>query len=144
MDDLGQRALALSSDLIGIDSANPTLVPGAVGEHHTARFIRDRLAGAGFVTWLIGSVDRPSLMATYEGGTGPSVVLNGHLDTVGVDGMPGAFEPRVIASRLHWSPMRRTAASGARPPWRRSASRSSRLTNGYGRCPRIQPQGMVL
>lgn len=101
VDDLGERALALSCNLIGIDSVNPTLVPGSAGEHRIARFVRDRLDSAGFVTRLIGPDDRPSLIATYEGGTGPSVVLNGHLDTVGVDGMPGAFEPRIEGDRLY-------------------------------------------
>ena len=46
--------------------------------------------------------DRVSLVAVPStGGDGPTVVLNGHLDTVGVAGMPDPFVPRVEGDRLY-------------------------------------------
>ena len=48
-----------------------------------------------------GRADRPSLVAGPPGPpTWPTVVLNGHLDTVGVAGMPAPFTPRVDGDRL--------------------------------------------
>lgn len=44
---------------------------------------------------------RPSLIAVPRATTpGPTVVLNGHLDTVGVSGMEAPFAPRVDGDRL--------------------------------------------
>lgn len=101
MEDLGTRTLRLTGDLIGIDSVNPTLVPGAAGEAQIVAFLHDRLIGAGFEARVIGPAARPSLIATYDGGAGPSVVLNGHLDTVGVQGMLSPFRPRIDGDRLY-------------------------------------------
>lgn len=45
---------------------------------------------------------RPSVIGRRSGaGTGRSLMLNGHLDTVGVEGMEAPFEPRVEDGRLH-------------------------------------------
>ena len=46
--------------------------------------------------------ERPSIIARRRGrGGGRSLLLNGHLDTVGVAGMNAPFEPRVESGRLH-------------------------------------------
>ena len=59
---------------------------------------------SGFATHVIeaaGHDDRPSLVAIGPAGPpGPTVVLNGHLDTVGVEGMPDPFTPTVDGGRL--------------------------------------------
>ena len=103
-DDLGARAVALTAELVAIDSVNPGLVPGAAGEAAIVDHLRNRLQRTGFTTHVIdgtGHDDRPSLVAIGPAGTpGPTVVLNGHLDTVGVDGMADPFTPAVDASRL--------------------------------------------
>ncbi len=45
---------------------------------------------------------RPSVIGRRRGaGGGRSLMLNGHLDTVGVEGMERPFEPRVEDGRLH-------------------------------------------
>jgi len=101
---VGTAAVALAADLIGIDSVNPGLAPGAAGERQIVDHLRSRLDRAGFATTVVpaaGDADRPSLVAVPPGpGAGPTVLLNGHLDTVGVAGMVEPFTPRVEGDRL--------------------------------------------
>ena len=82
-------ARALARALVRIDSRNPTLVAGAPGERTCAHFLRDVLHAWGFHTDLQdASIGRPNLIArigTPRGGR--SLMFNGHLDVVGVDGM---------------------------------------------------------
>ncbi|GAA2394478.1 M20 family metallopeptidase [Dactylosporangium salmoneum] len=98
------EALALLSDLVRIDSVNPGLVPGAAGEADIVEHLRSRLHGSGFVTTVVpapGHANRPSLVAVPPGpAEWPTLVLNGHLDTVGVAGMPEPFVPRLDGDRL--------------------------------------------
>ncbi len=104
MREVEAEAGALLSDLVRIDSVNPGLVAGSAGEANIVEHLRSRLEGAGFATTVIparGRADRPSLVAVPPGHTGrPVVVLNGHLDTVGVTGMPDPFTPRLDGDRL--------------------------------------------
>jgi acetylornithine deacetylase len=105
MQDPATEAVALLAELVGIDSVNPGLVPGAAGEADIVEHLGARLRAAGFGTTVLrppGHPDRPSLVAVPPGPpAGPTVVLNGHLDTVGVTGMPEPFTPRVDGDRLH-------------------------------------------
>src|SRR5689334_10877348 len=98
------EALALLSDLVRIDSVNPGLVPAAAGEAEIVEHLRSRLHGAGFATTVVpapGQPNRPSLVAVPPGpAEWPTLVLNGHLDTVGVTGMPEPFTPRLDGDRL--------------------------------------------
>ncbi len=99
----GDEAVRLAADLIGIDSINPTLVPGAAGESQIVQFLAHRLASRGFDTQVVhpdGMPDRPSLIASATFGPGPVVVLNGHVDTVGVEGMEDPFTARIEGDRL--------------------------------------------
>ncbi|HEU4330072.1 MAG TPA: M20/M25/M40 family metallo-hydrolase [Lapillicoccus sp.] len=104
MGNLGAAAVALTAELVGIDSVNPGLVPGAAGEAAIVQLLLQRLERAGFETHVIEANDgpgRPSLVAAApDRGSGPTVVLNGHLDTVGVDGMPDPFTPRYDGDRM--------------------------------------------
>ncbi|WP_252974154.1 M20 family metallopeptidase [Janibacter melonis] len=104
MTDPGTAAVALLEQLVAVDSVNPGLVPGAAGEGRVVAHLRDRLAAAGLLTTVVpapGLDDRPSLLAMPRGGADlPTVVLNGHLDTVGVSGMDAPFEARVEGDRL--------------------------------------------
>lgn len=99
---LGDAAVALTTDLVRQDSVNPGLVPGAAGEHGVAVRLADRLDAAGFAVTLVDVPGRPgrtSLVAVH--GDGPRcVVLDGHLDTVGVEGMADPFSGRVVDGRL--------------------------------------------
>ncbi|WP_327000911.1 M20/M25/M40 family metallo-hydrolase [Dactylosporangium sp. NBC_01737] len=104
MRDVGAEAVRLLSDLVRIDSVNPGLVAGAAGEAEIVGYLGSRLRGSGFVTTVVpaaGHADRPSLVAVPPGpAEWPALVLNGHLDTVGVAGMPEPFAPRVDGDRL--------------------------------------------
>lgn len=97
--------MALAVELVATDSVNPGLVPGAAGERSLVDLLAARLGSAGFVTTEVAADlpgDRPSLVAAAPPLPGaPTVVLCGHLDTVGVSGMDSPFEGRVEDDRLH-------------------------------------------
>jgi acetylornithine deacetylase len=90
-------------DLVRIDSVNPSLVPGGAGESQVAAYVADTLKALGMtVTTLEGTPGRPSVIGRLAGsGGGRSLMLNAHLDTVGIDGMVDALAPVIRAGRLH-------------------------------------------
>ncbi len=85
--------LALLHDLVAIDSVNPSLVPGAAGEQAIARRIAAALCAMGLrVDVREVAPGRPNVVGVLEGRTpGRSLMLCGHLDTVGVAGMAAPF-----------------------------------------------------
>jgi len=91
------------ADLVRINSVNPSLVPGAPGEGEAARYVARCLAQIGAeVRTLEATAGRPSVVGTLCGtGGGRSLMLNAHLDTVGLDGMPDALTPRIRNGRLY-------------------------------------------
>ncbi|WP_241981138.1 M20/M25/M40 family metallo-hydrolase [Cryobacterium algoritolerans] len=88
---VGDDPIDVMRCLIGIDSVNPDLVQGAVGEAEIAAWCSRWLAGRGFeVHHLEECPGRPSIVGIFPGtGGGRSLMLNGHLDTVGVAGYRG-------------------------------------------------------
>ncbi len=79
--------VALTRALVGVPSVNPVLAPGGAGEAGIARTCAEWLDLWGLDTHLHEvEPDRFNVVATL-GGSGPTLLLNGHLDTVGVDGM---------------------------------------------------------
>src|SRR5436190_2335002 len=97
MDDLTE----LTAQLVEIDSVNPALVPGGNGEREIALFVAEWCDRRGLEVELIGD-DRPSVVATRRGsGGGRSLLLNAHLDTVGVAGMAAPHVARVDEGRLY-------------------------------------------
>ncbi|MDH5234841.1 MAG: ArgE/DapE family deacylase [Gemmatimonadota bacterium] len=97
-------ALALTRALVAIDSRNPTLVPGGPGERAAAVRLSEVLADWGFQVDLLEALPgRPNVVARIGGGRGGrSLLLNGHLDTVGVEGMTHApFDPAIRDGRLY-------------------------------------------
>jgi acetylornithine deacetylase len=93
----------LLRDLIAIDSVNPTLVDGAAGEAAIARRLVHELEAIGLtVETQQAAPDRPNVVATLEGrAPGRSLMLCGHIDTVGVAGMTAPFTPIERNGRLH-------------------------------------------
>jgi len=81
------------NELIAIDSVNPDLVPGAAGEKKIAEFIGNYLERLGFEVRLQeAGKNRPNVVGILRGnGGGRSLMLNGHMDTVGVAGMDQPF-----------------------------------------------------
>jgi acetylornithine deacetylase len=83
-------AVALTRELVRIDSRNPTLVAGAPGEARVARALAAVLEAWGFrVDLHEAAPGRPNVIARV-GNARPgarSLMLNGHLDVVGIEGM---------------------------------------------------------
>jgi acetylornithine deacetylase len=102
MPSAADQAVALTSELVALDTVNPALVRGAAGERAAVEWLAGRLRGRGFEIEIVGAPERPSLLATHRGRAGgPSLVLNGHLDTVGVDGMDDPFSPHIEDGRMY-------------------------------------------
>ena len=53
MSDVAEAAVALTAELVTIDSVNPGLVPGAAGEHEIVGYLRARLDAVGFATQVV-------------------------------------------------------------------------------------------
>jgi acetylornithine deacetylase/succinyl-diaminopimelate desuccinylase family protein len=93
----------LLSDLVSINSTNPDLVPGSPGEGEIAHYIARWLERAGLEVDLVESVSgRPNVVGIARGtGGGKTLLLNGHMDTVGITGMPEAHKPVIKDGRLY-------------------------------------------
>ena len=96
-------ALQLLKQLIAIDSVNPSLVGGAAGEQAVARAIAAHLRGLGLAVEVQEAAPgRPNVVGTLEGrAAGRSLMLCGHIDTVGVAGMTRPFDPAERDGRIH-------------------------------------------
>ena len=91
------------SDLVRINSINPVLVPGAPGEEEIARYVATWLGDAGLEV-LVDEPEagRPSVAARLPGtGGGRSLMLNAHMDTVGVEGMAEPWSGAVRDGKLY-------------------------------------------
>jgi acetylornithine deacetylase len=93
---------SLLSDLVAIDSVNPSLVPGAAGEGSVAQFVAEWLSRHGLEVEVKEVLPgRPNVVARVPGRSGGrSLTLNAHLDTVGITGMEDPFRPRIEGDRL--------------------------------------------
>jgi acetylornithine deacetylase len=93
----------LTKQLVAIDSVNPELIPGAVGEEDIGRFIAEWFERAGLDVEVDEvSPGRPNVVGIARGsGGGRTLILNAHTDTVGVAGMEGGHEPYVEDGRLY-------------------------------------------
>ena len=90
------------SDLVRINSINPVLVPGAPGEAEIAGYVAQWLGDAGLEI-LVDEPEpgRASVAARLPGtGGGRSLMLNAHMDTVGVDGMAEPWSGAVREGKL--------------------------------------------
>jgi len=93
----------LVSRLVAIDSVNPSLIPGGAGEGEIAAFVAEWARAAGLEAELLeGTPGRPSAIVRARGsGGGRTLLLCGHIDTVGVAGMTDPHAPRLDGDRLH-------------------------------------------
>lgn len=80
-------AVALTRLLVSTPSVNPVLEKGGAGETAIAELAADLLRSWGMAVDVQEAASgRPNVVARLDG-SGPTLLLNGHLDTVGVAGM---------------------------------------------------------
>lgn len=86
---------------------SPTLVPGAAGEAEVARVLAEWLERAGLEVQVEEvAAGRPNVVGVARGtGGGRSLILNGHLDTVGLLEPDGGLD----------APSRATGSTAAAP-----------------------------
>ena len=91
------------TDLVRINSVNPDLVPGAAGEAEIADAIAARLRQTPGIDVALQQAgpNRPNVIASVGSGSGRTLMLNGHIDTVTLEGMPEPLSGRVDGSRLY-------------------------------------------
>ena len=97
------RIAEVLANLVKIESVNPDLVVGGNGEEEIARFVADFLRATGLeVRQEEFRSGRWNVVGILHGrGEGKSLMLNGHLDTVGVEGMADPFSARIEDGRLY-------------------------------------------
>jgi acetylornithine deacetylase len=93
----------LAAKLVAVESINPDVVPGGSGEASLAQVVAEWCDRAGLEATLSEAAPgRPNVVAIARGrGGGRSLMLNAHLDTVGVAGMSDPFTPRLEGGRLY-------------------------------------------
>jgi succinyl-diaminopimelate desuccinylase len=98
----------LLSALVAIPSVNPSFRVGGepdewFNEARVAAFVADWLRGIGVEVEVdIVAPERPNVIGRLKGrGGGPSMLWEGHLDTVQVTGMDNPFTPRIEGGRLY-------------------------------------------
>jgi acetylornithine deacetylase len=96
-------AVALTRELVRIDSRNPSLAAGGPGESAAARALCAILRAWEFEAELMEAAPgRPNVIARVGTPGARSIMFNGHLDVVGIDGMSHApFEAAERDGRLY-------------------------------------------
>jgi len=97
------NAVELTRLLVKVDSRNPDLVAGAPAEGEVARALASVLEGWGFRVSLQEVVPgRPNVVARIGTPGRRSLMFNGHLDVVGVEGMTHApFDALTTDGKLY-------------------------------------------
>jgi acetylornithine deacetylase len=97
-----ERIVSILTELVAINSINTTL-SGGPGEKEIAAFIRRQLSRLGFKAQVQKvSGERANVVGFIPGqNQSPPLLLNGHIDTVGVEGMPSPFTLRQEGDRLY-------------------------------------------
>src|SRR5437588_13127357 len=93
----------LLQQLVSINSINPDLVADGPGEGEIAGFVANWLTKAGLEVEIDEpEPGRPGVIGIVRGtGGGRSLLLNAHMDTVGVAGMERPHEPIIRSNRLY-------------------------------------------
>ena len=100
---MSEFAIELLRDLVAIDSVNPSLVPGGAGETEIANALAAEMRRIDLDVEITEPVSgRPNVVGVLEGrAPGRSLMLCGHMDTVGVIGMDAPFDPVQRDGRLY-------------------------------------------
>ncbi len=91
------------TDLVHLNSVNPSLTPGGAGEREIAAYLARAMQQLGMgVAQHEPAPNRVSVVGTVRGsGHGRSLMLNGHIDTVGVENMPNPFSAEIRDGKLY-------------------------------------------
>jgi acetylornithine deacetylase len=91
------------ADLVRINSINPGIAADGAGETEIAAYIAGVLGALGLETRILEpEPGRATAVGIVRGtGGGRSLMLNGHADTVGVEGMPEPFSAEIREGRLY-------------------------------------------
>ncbi len=89
-------------DLVKINSVNPSLESGGGGEKEIGEYIQSVLQPLGFHTSIeVIAENRINVYGIWKGKkNGKSLMLNAHMDTVGVHGMEAPFESNIRDGKL--------------------------------------------
>ncbi len=92
----------MARTLVRTASVNPVLEKSGTGEAEIAALVAGWLAHWGYSTRITEAAPgRLNVVARRGEGAGPVLLLNGHLDTVGVEGMPDPFSGTAREGRLY-------------------------------------------
>lgn len=91
------------SEMVSIDSVNPSLVGGGAGEREMAKYIAHHLERLGMQVKVDEIQEgRFNTVGKLPGkGKGHSLLLTGHMDVVGVEGMNEPFIPNTHGGRMY-------------------------------------------
>lgn len=99
-----ERITQYLKEMVAIDSVNPGLIDGAVGEADMAAWLAQTCESLGLEVETDDTApNRPNIIARWRGtGVGQSILLTGHTDVVGTEGMEIApFEPTIADGKLY-------------------------------------------
>jgi acetylornithine deacetylase len=99
---ISNRQSQVLSDLIAIDSVNPSADPAHKGERDAAEYLADLCRGIGLDVQMYEVLpERPNLLAHLEvPGARHRVIFVGHTDTVPPGDMTDPFKPRLVEGRM--------------------------------------------
>ena len=91
------------ADMVRINSINPALVPGGAGEAELAQYLASRMGDLSLeVETQELEPGRVNAIGRRKGsGGGRSLMLNGHIDTVGIEGMTDPFSADIRDGKLY-------------------------------------------
>jgi acetylornithine deacetylase len=100
---MASDVIDLLARLVAIDSVNTSLVPGGAGEAEIAAFVHGWAISQGLDAQVVETpAGRPNVLVwSAPAGDGPTLMLCGHLDTVGLGSMIGPLHPRIDGDRIH-------------------------------------------
>ena len=94
--------VAMTQHLVRIPSVNPLLEDGGDGEGTVAALVAEWLGDWGYRPTVVEvAPGRHNVVARRGAGAGPSLLLNGHMDTVGVAGMAEPFSGAIREGRMY-------------------------------------------